>query len=156
MCLKRFNTTTCPNCGGYLANFGHGLRECEQCGFFNGGKRMKDKILEWFGTGRVGASSRAMALCFAGVDSPEKSYPHDPDDLNRCLLLLDAVPEAREHLWKLREISPVWNSLVSRWAELEKTFIAEAGLNWVKSSSAPRTSALMEEILHFGEMPRCD
>jgi|LGVE01.1.fsa_nt_gb hypothetical protein len=40
MCLKRFNLTRCPNCGGHLASIDHGLRECEQCGRIQGANPM--------------------------------------------------------------------------------------------------------------------
>ena len=64
---------------------------------------MKDKILNWFGAGQVGASSKAMALAAAGMPN-DKSHPYDPDDLNRCLLLLEAVPEIRQHMDKVAAI----------------------------------------------------
>jgi hypothetical protein len=91
---------------------------------------MKEKILHWFATGRVGASSKAMACCFAGIDGDEKNHPYDPDDLSRCLKFLDAVPEARTHMDKLRSISPQWSKLVDHWAELEETYRAEFAEGW--------------------------
>jgi len=106
---------------------------------------MKDKILNWFGTGEVGSSSKAMALCFAGADGDD-SHPHDPDDLNRCLMFLEAVPEARDQMDKLRELSPTWAKLVDSWAELEASFLNEVGLDWCKARSAPKTYALMKRI----------
>lgn len=86
-----------------------------------------------------------MALCFAGVKSGG-DHPYDPDDLNRCLLFLEAVPEAREHMDKLREISPIWAKLVDRWAEVEASFLDEVGLDWCKARSAPKTYALMKSV----------
>jgi hypothetical protein len=71
---------------------------------------MKDKILDWFATGRVGASSQAMACAAAGLPS-DKSHPCDPDDLNRCLLLLEAVPEIRNKMDKVAAISDTWGKL---------------------------------------------
>lgn len=106
---------------------------------------MKDKILNWFGTGSVGASSRAMALCIAGVKGGN-SHPSDPDDLNRCLLFLDAVPEARGHMDKLRKLSPIWGKLLDRWAEVEASFLDEVGRDWCKARSAPKTYALMKAV----------
>lgn len=106
---------------------------------------MKDKILNWFATGRVGASSKAMAL--AAVEMPhDRSHPYDPDDLNRCLLLLDAVPEIRNHMDKVAAISDTWAKLVERWSEVEQCFLDEVGLNWTKGDRAPRTYELMKAI----------
>lgn len=106
---------------------------------------MKNKILEWFATGRVGASSKAMACAAAGLPN-DKSHPYDPDDLNRCLLLLEAVPEIRGCMSKVAGISDTWAKLVERWDELEQSFLDEVGLDWAKARSAPNTYRLMKAI----------
>ena len=106
---------------------------------------MKDKILNWFSTGRVGASSKAMALASIGI-SNDKSHPYDPDDLNRCLLLLEAVPEIRQHFDEVAAISDTWAKLVSQWDEVEQCFLDEVGLNWAKGDRASRTYELMKAI----------
>lgn len=106
---------------------------------------MKDKILMWLATGNIGASSKAMA--FTAADLPNNgNSPHDPDDLNRCLLLLDAVPEIRNHMDKIAAINTRWAALVDRWNEVEQCFLDEAGLNWTKARSAPKTYELMKAI----------
>lgn len=106
---------------------------------------MKDKILEWFATGRVGASSKAMASAVADLPH-DKSHPYDPADLNRCLLLLEAVPEIRNSMDKVAAISDTWGKLVARWDEVEQCFLDEVGLNWCKARSAPATYELMKQI----------
>jgi hypothetical protein len=106
---------------------------------------MKDKILNWVGTGRVGASSRAMALASIGIKN-DGSHPLDPDDLNRCLLLLKEVPEIRLHMDKVAAINETWAKLVERWSEVEQCFLDEVGLNWSKGKSAMRTYELMKDI----------
>ena len=106
---------------------------------------MKDKILNWLGTGRVGASSKAMALAVLGIKN-DGSHPYDPDDFNRCLLLLKAVPEIRQHMDKVAAMNKTWERLVERWEELELCFLAEVGLDWWKAKSAPKTYALMKSI----------
>lgn len=113
--------------------------------FFNLVMNMKDKILNWFGTGSVGASSKAMALAVTDVKN-DGSHPYDPDDLNRCLLLLDAVPEIRQHMDKIAEINETWKKLIDRWEEVEQCFLGEVGLNWTKANSAPKTYELMKSI----------
>ena len=106
---------------------------------------MKDKILTWFGTGSVGASSKAMAL--AVIDMPnDGSHPCDPDDFNRCLLLLSAVPEIRQHMEKVAEINETWRNIVASWDKVEACFLAEVGINWTKSNRAPITYDMMKSI----------
>ncbi len=106
---------------------------------------MKDEILNWFGTGRVGSSSKAMAIASIGSNN-DGSHPYDPDDLNRCLLLLEAVPEIRQHMDKLAAINETWGKLIGRWDEVEQCFIDEVGLSWTKGRSAPKTYKLMKDI----------
>jgi len=110
---------------------------------------MQNKILLWFATGRVGVSSRAMASVLTGLPVNKSffgNHPHDPDDLNRCLLFLKAVPEARDHLDKIAAISDVWKKLVDNWEVLEKTFLEEVGLDWCKGHKASKTYDLMKKL----------
>lgn len=106
---------------------------------------MKDKILCWFGNGRVGASSTAMAMAVAEMPN-DASHPHDPSDFNRCLLLLDDVPEIRNHMERVAAMSETWRKLVERWADVEKCFIDEVGFNWEHGHSAPKTYELMKSL----------
>lgn len=107
---------------------------------------MKDKILNWIGTGEVGASSTAMALAAVGAKNDGR-YPFDPDDFNRCLLLLEAVPEIRQNMDKVAAINAFWSRLIEHWDELEKCFIDEVGLGWTKGKRAPKTYEILSDIL---------
>lgn len=104
-------------------------------------------ILEWLINGAVGSSSKTLAAVALGVKPSDISYPHDPDDLNRCLLLMQAAPEVREALPKVAALSDKWAGLVKNWAEIEATFLDEAGIGWTKSLSAQRTYHLMQKAL---------
>jgi len=110
---------------------------------------VKDKIILWLANGEVGRSSKSMAFAALDIkqDRPwEVGHPHDPDDFNRCLMLLVAVPEIRGHMDKVAAVSDKWAKLVERWAEVEQCFLDEAGLNWSKGKPAKRTYELMKEI----------
>ena len=105
------------------------------------------KVLKWFGNGRVGQSSKCMAVYLTtGEISCGGSYPHDPDDLNRCLLLLNEVPELREHLHKMAKVNSTWKNLVDNWDALESCFLNEVGLNWCKHNRATITYKAMKEM----------
>lgn len=110
---------------------------------------MRDKVLRWLATGHVGLSSKAMAMHMCGVPC-DGSHPADPDDLNRCLLFLEAVPEARAMLPNMATLSKRWAALVARWDEIEATFLAEVGRDWCKGDRAPKTYKLMQEVLARG------
>lgn len=111
---------------------------------------IQEKALHWIATGRVGASSKTMAMTACGLPSG-KDYPLDPDDLNRCLLMLQAVPEVRDHFDKIAALSPRWGRLIERWDEIEASFLEEVGLNWCKADNAPKTYRLMQDAI--GEDP---
>ncbi len=109
---------------------------------------IKNKLIKWFATGKVGTSSKNMACIAAGMPHhPFACYPHDPSDFSRCLLLVNEVPEVRNCFEQIASLSPQWNALIQNWDELEKTFIDEAGLDWCKATSAPNTHALMRTVL---------
>ena len=111
---------------------------------------LESRILNWLFHGRVGMSSKAMAAVFAGMQekySPSYTIPFDPSDFNRCLMLLEVVPEGREMMGEVAKINPEWKLIVNRWDEIERCFIDEAGLDWSKSDSAPKTAKLMREVV---------
>ncbi len=107
---------------------------------------IEKKVLNWIATGRVGSSSKAMALAACGMQG-NTSYPLDPDDLNRCLLMLEQVPEVRQQFDKIAALSEVWGRLIERWGEIEAMFLEEAGLNWSKQLRAPDTYRLIQEVI---------
>ena len=102
-------------------------------------------ILNWYANGQIGLSSKTMATHFSGAKITYADYPHDPSDFNRCLLFLEAVPEA--NIKDMATVSNTWSLLVKNWEKLEKCFIDEVGRNWSKARSAPKTYKLMESIL---------
>lgn len=85
-----------------------------------------DRVTKWLLTGDTGRSSMCM---LANIYSPETTkelssfesvvHPLDSGDFRRCYLLLEAVPEFREHLPTMRNVSPYWEVLVDHWDELE-------------------------------------
>ena len=112
------------------------------------------KTVEWIARGEIGEigeSSKQLALWIAfGLKSDRGfgiAYPHDPDDLDRCLKYLLKVPEARADLYRMAELSPVWKALVERWDEIETSHLEEVGLGWHKARKAPKTYALMRSII---------
>lgn len=106
---------------------------------------LKDKVLNWFGTGEVGESSKAMALHLCGVPC-NGAYPHDPDDLRRCLLFLKVVPEARAMLPKMATLNKVWAALVQRWDEIEASYLHEDRVPL--GSRFAHTFNLMQDVIN--------
>lgn len=109
------------------------------------------KIIEWLATNETGMSSETIA--FAALGSPREitSYPHDPADLRRCIVLLDKVPEAAQVLPNLASTSPEWEGLVRNWPTLTKMLRVEIGddlpcYGW----SAPKTYKAMKRAMSGG------
>jgi hypothetical protein len=104
--------------------------------------------IAWLAGNNTGVSSETMAYWLAFNTIPARvGHPHDPDDLDRCLQLLAAVPALREDLGLMAHLSTEWAALVARWDEIAFTHREEVGLGWTKARSAPRTYELMRSIL---------
>lgn len=109
-------------------------------------------VLDWMHLGEHGVSSETIVEHIYGVPLTGrfgKSHPHDPSDLRRCLLLLQASPETRERLPAMATCSPTWKRLTEHWGELEALFIEESGgsLHREFGWSAPKTYAAMRAAI---------
>lgn len=107
---------------------------------------LSDKILKWSFTCNTGVSSETMACCAVGIKRKRQSTPSDPSDLNRCLILVEQIPEIADYFEKISEISPRWKTVIDNWNKLRTTFIDEVGWNWSKSKEARKTYELMKEL----------
>ncbi len=109
---------------------------------------LQSKVLAWLADDfDVGTSSKAMGFCAIGMaDKCTKWTPSDPADFNRCLLLVDQIPEIKEHFNKIADMSKGWKSIINNWSAIEKSFIDEVGVDWCKAKSAPITYKLMKDI----------
>jgi hypothetical protein len=105
---------------------------------------MKDKVIEWLFNGRVGLSSKSMASAICDIKLNKfPSHPSDPSDFYRCLKLLEAVPEARNHFSKISKLSLTWKLYIERWDEIESLYNEEV---LEDTGKAPRTYKLMHDI----------
>lgn len=109
----------------------------------------QQKTLDWLAHGETGISSKTMAFWLAfDIKMKDGCHPLDPADFDRCLRLLDAVPELRPHLANMAKVSPQWARLVKHWADVEQCHLDEVGLGWAKARSAPITYDLMQRVLY--------
>jgi hypothetical protein len=74
----------------------------------------------WLDNGERGISSETMFQCLSGkiISNDKGCHPHDPDDFKRCYMLLKAIPEWKNDLYKLKDLSMEWNNLVDNWDKL--------------------------------------
>lgn len=103
---------------------------------------------EWLAVGEHGTSSLTIFGRLTGTKQVDcEMHPSDPDDLRRCRLLLECVPELAQRFEKMAEASPVWARLAANWEELCALMDEEAP-EWRESKGrAPKTYARMKELI---------
>ena len=101
------------------------------------------KLLEWFAKGETGLSSTHMATVSGGA-SGNSSHPRDPSDLNRCIKLVDEVPEVREHFAQIAATTPQWGIVIANWDDLASRLKSEANGN--PYFDAPVTYRRMKDL----------
>jgi len=109
-------------------------------------------IKAWLASDEVGASSLFMARTLAPVAgiatrlehkyAHENRYPLDVDDFRRCVQMLEAAPELRQHIAEMKKQGPVWERLADKWAELESLYETERG-----GGNCPKTYAVLTECV---------
>lgn len=111
-------------------------------------KTIAERGEAWLLDGDVGMSSKAIYYHMTGrADDDGYNHPHDPSDLNRCLLLLDLIPEWESRMPEMAARSKQWAALAFNWSEISGCFFNEAGLNWCNGKRAPETYALMKKVM---------
>lgn len=86
------------------------------------GKSEEENARWWMENGEHGISSVTMFNALSdqlSIPSRQSSPPSDPCDFLRCFKLLQAVPQFRLKLGRLRQRGKVWNNLVENWETLE-------------------------------------
>jgi len=111
---------------------------------------LSEQAIAWLASGERGTSSNTIFTHLSGVNAMDKwggRHPGDPADFRRCRLLLNQVPEFQARIGELRKISPVWDRLVSNWADLCDTMDQEFPA-WREGGygSCPKTFKLMQEL----------
>lgn len=111
-------------------------------------KSIAERGEAWLLDGDVGMSSRAIYCHMTGAPDKEGyCYPRDPGDLNRCLLLLELIPEWQPRMSEMAAHGKQWAGLANNWSELTGCFINEVGLDWCNGKRAPDTYALMKQVM---------
>jgi hypothetical protein len=90
----------------------------------------------WLDSDDTGSSSLYMAWCLSsgqfgywqGRNQPKPAYPHDPDDLGRCIRLVRAVPELAERVQVMSEHGKEWAAVAENWDRWVELYDGEYGL----------------------------
>jgi hypothetical protein len=111
--------------------------------------------MKWQRSGEHGISSNAIFSKLTGFPLTGTwgfGHPHDPDDLRRCRLLLDAVPEFAARLGEMAACGPEWAELVAAWPVLCETMDAE--IKKYDGAKRPETYRLMRNAIEAGRAKR--
>lgn len=109
--MKQFSKShkDCPPTWIEPVNEGNTKTELENCSW-------------WLINGEHGISSKTMFKYLDDNNLPvqiqSECHPLDPDDFRRCYLLLKAVPQFKDKLYRLKTISKTWSNLVDNWDRL--------------------------------------
>jgi hypothetical protein len=86
-------------------------------------KEIDNALSDWIGGHHTGLSSLFMASYLLGTpENKEYNFPHDPDDLSRCINLIESVSSIKEKLPEMANAGPEWSGLISQWDELVDMF----------------------------------
>lgn len=117
----------------------------------------EQRLLKWFITGNVGESSRTMAFIASDIELSNDeindsfsfglAHPHDSGDFERCLKLIEAVPEVKDSFDVIAKISPSWAALIENWDDIETTFNNEYDKSGKRNLDVPSTSAQIHDIV---------
>lgn len=121
------------------------------------GTKLSMAASQWLASGERGISSNTMFTRLTGVNAirrDSRGYPHDPDDLRRCRLLLEQVPELRDRVSEMAEESPEWARLVARWDEVCALMDEETPKWRDREGTASRTYDRMKELLRPPAQPK--
>lgn len=106
------------------------------------------KVLQWQATGNVGVSSATMASIALGMKKNfYGSYfrpPSDPSDLNRCMKLVQRIPEIKDSFPLIASECPRFAPVIQHWDELTRLLKKELKR---PDKRAPETYARMKELL---------
>lgn len=105
------------------------------------------KVLQWQAFGDVGVSSATMASIALGMNKPiygrHFGAPHDPSDMLRCMKLVEAIPEIRDHFPAIAERVPKFKGIIEQWDELVEVMNRECvGKKW----RAPEAYKLIQKL----------
>ncbi len=145
----------CFNCGGsykinypqpvsmaaaLMKQFATDHKDCEPTWIEPKNEGQEKTVVEnanwWAENGEHGISNKTMfnhlsvGLQVRSLNLSHKSHPSDPDDFKRCYKLLQAVPQWKTQLNRMKTVSPVWSNLVDNWDKLTEMFERNEREKW--------------------------
>ena len=103
------------------------------------------RVIAWLIGDDTGMSSMVICAHMCGVEPTDAYFaPSDPDDLGRCLRLLEKFPDWKPRIHELAKYGPAWEARVNHWDYLAVMMADEVGIDWSKGNVAHRTYDAMK------------
>jgi len=96
-------------------------------------KTIEQNAMWWLANGEHGISSKTIFKYLGkkfGMQIQYEGHPKDPDDFKRCYKLLQAVPQWKDELHKMKEVSPAWANLVDNWDRITQMYEQNEKEEW--------------------------
>jgi len=104
-----------------------------------------NNIIEWLNGEDTGMSSRFMVAVLTGTkwvdDFDAQPHPHDVSDFGRCYRMLNAIPQFKNDLDKLKPYGDVWPKLIDNWDEMTRLYERDRSIG-----RCPELYKLMKEL----------
>jgi hypothetical protein len=146
---KLLKGAACPMCGDDKPNIAPSMPMADLGGATIGA--LPAAAMAWLSGNDRGMSSQAIFDHMASGRC-KGDYPYDPDDLGRCLRLLDAVSEWKQRIEEMRVYSRTWALYAVHWGELAQLMTDEVGIDWSKGRSAPKTYDRMQQLQRMADV----
>jgi len=91
-------------------------------------KLERENLKWWIENGEQGTSSKTMVKYLSTSIEyyvKHECHPHDPDDFRRCHLLMEAVPQFKSKIRRMKSVSKTWSNLIDNWDKLTKMLKSE-------------------------------
>lgn len=96
-------------------------------------------LTDWLASDDVGMSSKFMASILTGQFSAEFAIPHDPDDLGRCIRMIQAIPELKGTIHLMCSHGTMWTAVANNWERWSEMYQAERWENLYDEMKAARS-----------------
>lgn len=95
-------------------------------------------LTDWLGSDDVGMSSKFMASVLTGQFKAEFAIPYDPDDLGRCIRMIQAIPELKDSIHLMSSHGTMWTAVANNWERWCDMYQAERWENLYDEMKAAR------------------
>lgn len=115
------------------------------------GQSIEERAASWLASNETCEASLALCNHMLGKPVSRSECLRGVTDLNRCLELLDLVPEWKPRIREMGLYGAAWKKMAAHWHHLTRLFMREAGLGFSHGHRAPRANNMIKELVWEAE-----